>query len=224
MATRKKALSLERTPDRKRLETGKVALDISMSLDGFIAGTNDGPANPLGDGGMSLHDWIWGKKPKRAGVAPGQTATGSNREVFDELIRTTGAILTGRWTYDIVNGWGGSHPIHGVPIFVLSKDVPEKVPNGKSTFMFVTDGIESIVEQAKAAAGAKNVYVLGGANIAQQCLSSGLLDEMQIRLVPVLLGGGVRLFDHLGIGQIELKRTRVIDSPGVTHLKFRVIK
>src|ERR1017187_8539168 len=110
--------------DRKHPETGRVVLDISMSLDGFIAGPNDGPANPLGDGGMRLHDWIWGKKSKRAGVAPGKAATGSNREVFDELISTTGAILTGRRTYDSVNGWGGSHPIHGVPIFVLSKDVP----------------------------------------------------------------------------------------------------
>ena len=224
MPTKKKILSPIRKPERKRLETGKVVLDISMSLDGFIAGTNDGPTNPLGDGGMRLHDWLWGKKPKRAGVAPGQGATGSNREVIDELFSTTGAILTGRRTYDIVNGWGGSHPIHGVPVFVLSKDVPEKVPKGKSTFTFVTDGIISIVKQAKAAAGAKNVYVLGGANIAQQCLGSGLLDGMQIHLVPILLGGGVRLFDHIGIGQIELEKTRAIDSPGVSHLRFRVIK
>ena len=130
----------------------------------------------------------------------------------------------GRRTYDIAKGWGGSHPIHGVPVFVLSKDVPEKVPKGKSTFTFVTDGIISIVKQAKAAAGAKNVYVLGGANIAQQCLGSGLLDGMQIHLVPVLLGDGVRLFDHIGVGQIELERTRAIDSPGVSHLRFRVIK
>src|ERR1035438_9314553 len=92
-------LSPIRKPERKRLETGKVVLDISMSLDGFIAGTNDGPTNPLGDGGMRLHDWLWGKKPKRAGVAPGQGATGSNREVIDELFSTTGAILTGRRTY-----------------------------------------------------------------------------------------------------------------------------
>src|ERR1017187_2176663 len=99
-----------------------------MSLDGFIAGKNDGPTNPLGDGGMRLHDWLWGNKPKRAGVAPGQGASGSNREVIDELFNTTGAILTGRRTYDVVNGWGGSHPIQGVPIFVLSKDVPDKVP------------------------------------------------------------------------------------------------
>ena len=224
MTTKKKAVSSGRKPDRKRLEAGKVVLDISMSLDGFIAGKNDGPTNPLGDGGMRLHDWLWGNKPKRAGVAPGQGASGSNREVIDELFSTTGAILTGRRTYDIVNGWGGSHPIQGVPVFVLSKDVPEKVPKGKSTFTFVTDGIISIVKQAKAAAGGKNVYVLGGANIAQQCLGSGLLDEMQIHLVPVLLGDGLRLFDHIGVGQIELERTRAIDSPGVSHLRFRVMK
>jgi dihydrofolate reductase len=140
------------------------------------------------------------------------------------LFSTTGAILTGGRTYDIVNGWESSHPIHDVPVFVLSKDVPEKVPKGKSTLTFVTDGIISVVKQAKAAAGAKNVYVLGGANTAQQCLGSGLLDEMQIHLVPVLLGDGARLFDHIGIGQIELVKTRAIDSPGVSHLRFRVIK
>ena len=223
MTTKKKAVSSGRKPDRKRLETGKVVLDISMSLDGFIAGKNDGPTNPLGDGGMRLHDWLWGNKPKRAGVAPGQGASGSDPEVIDELFRTTGAILTGRRTYDIVNGWGGSHPIQGVPIFVLSKAVPDKVPKGASTFTFVADGIISIVKQAKAAAGGKD-YVLGGANIAQQCLGSGLLDEMQIPLMPVLLGDGVRLFDHIGVGQIELERTRAIDSPGVSHLRFRVMK
>jgi dihydrofolate reductase len=98
------------------------------------------------------------------------------------------------------------------------------VPKGKSTLTFVTDGIISVVKQAKAAAGAKNVYVLGGANTAQRCLGSGLLDEMQIHLVPVLLGDGARLFDHIGIGQIELVKTRAIDAPGVSHLRFRVIK
>lgn len=199
-------------------------LDISMSLDGFIAGTNDGPINPLGDGGMRLHDWTWGKKSKRAGGAPSQGANGSNREVIDDLFGTTGSILVGRRTYDIVNGWGGSHPIHGVPVFVFSKDVPEKVPKGKSTFTFVTDGIVSIIEQAKADARDKNVYVLGAANTAQQYLISGLLDEMQIHLMPVLPGEGVRLFDHPGAGQIKLERTRMINSPDVTHLRFRVVK
>ena len=100
----------------------------------------------------------------------------------------------------------------------------EKVPQGESTFTFVTDGVESAIKQAKTAAGDKNVYVVGGANVAQQCIKAGLLDEMRIHLVHVLFGGGVRLFDHLGTEQNELERTKVIDSPGVTHLIFRVAK
>jgi dihydrofolate reductase len=106
----------------------------------------------------------------------------------------------------------------------VSKDAPENVPQGGTKFTFVTDGIESAVKRAKTAAGSKNVYVVGGANIAQQCIKAGLLDEMRIHIAPLLLGEGVRLFDHLGAESIELERTRVVDSPGVTHLMFRVVK
>jgi dihydrofolate reductase len=121
----------------------------------------------------------------------------------------------------IVDRWGGSHPIHGVPVFVLSHHIPEEVPKGATPFTFVTDGIESAITQAKAAAGEKYVYVLGGANIAQQCVRAGLLDEILIHFVPVLLGEGIRLFEHIGTEQIELESTRVAESPGVTHLWFR---
>src|SRR6185503_353673 len=166
----------------RRSKMGKVVFDISMSLDGFIAGLHDSPDNPLGDNGMRVHKWIWGD---RTDGVPGDGATGVNREVLDELKNTTGAIVVGRRTYDIVNGWGGTHPFGVIPAFVLSKDVPERVPPGGTKFTFVTEGIERAIKQAKAGAGDKNVYVVGGANVAQQCIKAGLLDEMRIHLAHV---------------------------------------
>lgn len=189
---------------------GKVILDISMSLDGFITGPNDNHEQPLGEGGERLHEWIW--KGTTDDLMQGGT------------VAATGAVVTGRRTYDLVDGWSGSHPLHGVPVFVLSHNVPQKVPLGESAFTFVTNGVESAIKQAKTAAGDKNVYVLGGANVAQQCIKSGLLDEMRIHMVHVLFGAGIRLFDHLGTEQIELESTRVIEAPDVTHLRFRVVK
>jgi len=144
---------------------GKVILDMSMSLDGFIAGPNDGIGKPLGDGGAILHDWLFnGKMASRYNDF--FKLSSSSREVFDESIETTGAIVVGKRTFDVVEGWGGSHPIHGVPVFALTHHVPEKVAKGTTTFTFVTDGIESAIEKAKAVAGGKNVGV-AGANIAQ---------------------------------------------------------
>ncbi len=201
---------------------GEVVFDISMSLDGFIAGLHDGPDNPMGDNGVeALHKWIWGD---RTDGVPGEGATGTNREILAELKNTTGAIVVGRRTYDIVNGWGGTHPFGAIPAFVVSKDAPENVPQGGTKFTFVTDGIESAVKQARTAAGNKNVYVVGGANVAQQCIKAGLLDEMRIHIAHVLLGDGIPLFDQLGAESIELERTKVVDSPGVTHLMFRFVK
>lgn len=193
---------------------GKVVLDISMSLDGFITGPNDNHEQPLGEGGDQLHDWIWRDSSmlKNDELMQGGTAA------------TTGAMVVGRRTYDLVDGWGGSHPLPGVPVFVLTHDVPKEIPEGKTPFTFVTDGSVSAITQAKAVAGDKNVYVIGGANIAQQCLRAGLLDEMRLHLVSVLLGEGVRLFDHLGTEYIELESTGVIEDTGVTHLRFRVVK
>jgi dihydrofolate reductase len=193
----------------------KVVLDITMSLDGYIAGPNDGVER--------LHDWLFSGNTPSA-YSDFFRLSKVSAKVFDKFIKTTGAIVAGRRTYDLVGGWGGSHPFHGVPLFVVSSRVPNKVPKGSTPFTFVTDGIESAIRQAKAAAGKKNVYVLGGANVAQQCLRAGLLDEIQIHLVPTLLGDGIRLFDHLGAEPIELEPMRVIEAPGVTHLWFRVGK
>jgi len=143
-------------------------------------------------------------------------------ELLSEVERTMGAFVTGRRTFDITNGWGGNPPL-GVPTFVVTHTVPQEWVYEGSPFMFVREGIESAVEQAKTVAGDKGVAV-GAASIVQQCLRAGLLDEVTVNLVPVLLGGGVRLFDHLGPAPIELESTGVIEGSGVTHLTFRVIK
>jgi len=202
---------------------GKVILDITMSLDGFIAGPNDGPESPLGDGGERLFAWYFSGDTEYR--MPSGTMTfkvsPASAEVFQE-VQTIGALVTGRRTFDIANAWGGRHPVD-VPVFVVTHTLPQEWVYEGSPFTFVTDGVESAVEQAKAVAGDKTVGV-GAASIAQQCINAGLLDEIQIHLAPVLLGNGIRLFDHLATEPIELESTRVLDAPGVTHLRFRVAK
>ena len=205
--------SLNETQIRKVME--KVVLDITMSLDGFIAGPHDEVKTPL-------HQWLFnGDVPSKYNSF--FKLSKESAKVFDELVKTTGSIITGRRTYDLTGGWGGSHPVSN-SVFVLSHDIPKDVPEGSTAFTFVSDGIESAVKQAKKAAGKKNVYLMGGANVVQQCIKAGLVDEMMIHLVPVLLGDGIRLFDNLGGQQIELKQTEVIEAPDVTHLRFRVVK
>ncbi len=202
----------------------KVIVELSMSLDGFIAGPNDGVDKPLGDGGERLFKWYYSGDTNFP--LPGTDMVFKISRASAELLRESwpaiGASVTGRRTFDIAGGWGGKPP-GGGPHFVVTHTVPQEWVKEGSPFTFVTDGIESAVEKAKRAAGDKNVDVTG-ANIAQQCIKAGLLDEIQIDLVPVLLGGGVRLFDHLGTEPIELERTRVVEAPGVTHLRFRVVK
>jgi dihydrofolate reductase len=203
---------------------GKVAVGLSMSLDGFIAGPNDDPGQPLGEGGERLFAWYSGGKTeyRLPGTEMVFSVSPQSAELLREAHGAMGAFVTGRRTFDITNGWGGSPPL-GVPAFVVTHTVPQEWVYEGSPFTFVTDGVESAVERAKAVAGDKDVAV-GAASIAQQCLQAGLLDEIHIDLVPVLLGDGVRLFDHLGTGPIELQRTRVIEAPDVTHLTFRVVK
>jgi dihydrofolate reductase len=203
---------------------GKVRTGHSTSLDGFIAGPNDGPERPLGEGGERLLAWYSGgdTEYRLPGTEMVFEVSPQSAELLRETRRTTGALVTGRRTFDITNGWGGRHPLD-VPVFVLTHTVPQEWVSEGSPFTFVTDGLESAVEQAKAVAGDKDVAV-GAASIVQQCIRAGLLDEVHLDLVPVLLGGGVRLFDHLGAGPIELESTRVVEGAGVTHLTFRVVK
>ena len=203
---------------------GKVAMGLSMSLDGFIAGPNDGPERPLGEGGERLFEWYSSgdTEYKLPGTEMVFRISPQSAELLREAHARMGAFVTGRRTFDITNGWGGNPPL-GVPTFVVSHSVPREWVYEGSPFTFVTDGVESAVEQARAVAGEKDVAV-GAASVVQQCIRAGLLDEIHVDLVPVLLGGGIRLFEHLGSTPIELESTKVIEGSGVTHLTFRVVK
>ena len=213
----------------------KLTVDISMSLDGFIAGPHPSLDQPLGEGGNRLHEWAFGLEAwrERHGLSGGDT--NPNGEVVQESLANTGATIMGRRMYSggagpweddpRSDGWWGDEPPFRQPVFILTHHAREPVTKeGGTTFTFVTDGIEAALDQARAAAGDKDVLVAGGADAVQQYLKAGLLDELQIHLVPVFLGSGVRLFDELGTDQIQLEGTRVIESPGVTHIKFRVVR
>jgi dihydrofolate reductase len=186
-------------------------LYMSMSLDGFIAGPNDNPDNPGGDGFVRLHEW---------GLTPdgeGHRAGGIAGELNDEY-NATGAVLAGRRTAEQADHWGGGH--HGVPTFVLSHRPPGSEVADYPLVTYVDDGIESAMARAKAAAGEKDVLVHGGCT-ARLALEAGVLDELQIHQVPVLFGGGRRLFEELP-SRVELEIVRVIDTPEATHIRYRV--
>jgi dihydrofolate reductase len=202
---------------------GKVAVDITTSLDGFVAGPNDGPDLPLGQGGERLHEWVYGLSSwrERHGLEGGET--NRDAEILEEAFANLGAIVLGKRMFDNAHGWGDDPPF-GVSVFVLTHEPRDREVKGATTFTFVTDGIESALDQAKAAAGDKDVSIGGGANTVQQYLRAGLIDEMQIHVAPLLLGGGIRLFDGFGSDQVEFEILRVVESPVVSHLKFRVAR
>ena len=200
----------------------KVVWDVSMSLDGFIADSNDG----LG----KLFSWYFsGDTPSSFSYSNPKDSPYSrfrlskeDAEYFDETSNEMGAMVAGRRTYDSTNGWKGTYFIH-VPIFVLTHEPPSEAPTGATRFTFVTDGIESAVSQAKAVAKDKAVGLLG-ASIAKQCIEAGLLDELRVHIVPILLGSGIRLFDDGGV-PVMLKRTMVMESSsGTTHIHYQVAR
>ncbi|HEX3052527.1 MAG TPA: dihydrofolate reductase family protein [Aggregatilineaceae bacterium] len=195
---------------------GRVILDITVSLDGFVAGPNVCPEHPLGESGMRLLDWHFSDDSPANSIEEFIQLSASCREILEETAQTAGARVTGRRTYDIAGGWIGEYLAY-VPHFVLTHHVPARAAQET----FVTDGIASAVNQARAAAGDKHV-IITSPSVAQQCLQSGLLDEIQVHLVPVLLGDGVRLFDC--IDYTELECTRVIAASDVTHLTYCVLK
>lgn len=199
---------------------GKVFVDITMSMDGFIAGPNDGPEQGLGEGGERLHEWIFGLASWREphGLEGGEHNEDS--ELLDEATQRSGAVIVGRRMFDNARGWGESPPFHK-PVFVLTHETrdPEEKEGG-TTFTFV-EGIENALEQARAAAGERDVAVGGGAQTIQQFLGAGLLDEMQVHVAPLLLGGGVRLFAELD-GPREVSHLRASASPAVAHLRFHL--
>jgi dihydrofolate reductase len=194
----------------------KTVLDMSMSLDGFIAGPNDGPGNGLGDGGHRLHEWFLTSAGASHDRASDHLA-GVNREVMDELM-STGAVVVGRRTFELAGGWGGDHH-DGVPIFVMSRHQPDVAMRWPAV-TYVHD-VADAVHRAKDAAGDKDV-LMHGAFTAQRALTAGVLDELQIHLVPVLFGQGRRLFEDMPPDHIELALLRAVDGPDVQHLRYRV--
>jgi dihydrofolate reductase len=191
-------------------------LYMSMSLDGFVAGPNERPDNGLGDGGDRLHEWFSAGAPTEHAGAPGRPA-GVNGEIMDAAL-ATGAVVAGRGTAEPADYWAGDHH-DGVPIFILSRHRSGVDPR-RPLVTYVGD-VETAMADAKEAAGAKDVLV-HGVGTAQLALAAGVLDEIQIHLIPVLLGAGRRLFEHLGADHIELDPIRVVDGPGVTHLRYGV--
>jgi dihydrofolate reductase len=192
-------------------------LYMSMSLDGFIAGPNEGPGNGLGDGGHRLHEWFMTDADADHKGASGRSA-GVNGKVIDEFM-STGAVVAGRGTFEPAGGWGGDHH-DGVPIFVLTRHAPDREMRQWPLVTYLSD-VRTAMTEAKQAAGDKDVLV-HGAGTAQLALAAGVLDELEIHLVPVLLGQGRRLFDHLGPEHLELERTRILEGEaGVTHLHYR---
>lgn len=202
---------------------GKVIFNMTMSLDGFVAGPNDSPENGLGDGGEALFNWYFSGDTE-VPISDGNMVlkvSPQSAEIIKQAFDTYGAGVWGRRTFDIARAWGGHPP--GSPSFIVTHTVPQEWVYEGSPFTFVTDGVESAIRQAQQAAGDKDVVVCT-ASILQQCLNAGLMDEIHIDVAPLLLGNGVRLFDHLAIQPIELERIRVVEAPGVTHLGFRVVK
>jgi dihydrofolate reductase len=209
---------------------GKVKGQISISADGYLAGPNQSEENPLGEGGMGLHDWVvrlsaWRESHGREG---GEVNASS--EIFEEVTAGTGAVVMGRnmfgpvrgpWTEPMWNGWWGDEPPFHVPVFVLTHYEREPLTLGETTFHFVTEGVERAVERAREAAGDKDVSVGGGGQTLHQCMRAGLLDELLVNQVPLILGGGVRLFDDLP-ASVELEQLRVVEAPGVAHILYRL--
>lgn len=202
---------------------GKVIFNMTTSLDGFVAGPNDSPENGLGDGGGPLFNWYFSGDTEillSEGTPPLKISKQSAK-VLKESVSRLGAGIWGRKTFDIAHAWGGHPP--GSPAFVVTHHIPQEWVYDGSPFIFVTDGVESAVRQAKEAAGDKDVVVCT-ASILQQALNAGLMDELHLDVAPMILGQGVRLFEHLNLGPIHLERIRVVEAPHVTHMAFRIVK
>jgi dihydrofolate reductase len=208
----------------------RLRANIATSLDGFAAGPQQSVEDPLGVGGMQLHNWAFELGTWRAAHGLEGGEVNASTPVVEETLDNIGAMImgrnmfggTGRWQDQPWDGWWGDDPPFHTPVFVVTHHPREPlVMQGGTTFTFVTDGIESALGQAREAAGGKDVSLAGGASVIQQYLKAGLLDELQINLVPVLLGSGERLLDNLEDARIELECTRVVEAPGVTHLRYR---
>lgn len=210
----------------------KLRFQISMSLDGFIAGPNPSEADPLGEGGMQLHEWAFRLAAWRTPHGREGGEINASTPIIEEALQNIGATIMGRrmfgggtgpWGESPWEGWWGEDPPFHTPVFVLTHHPREPLQKQRdTTFFFASDGIEAALEQAKQAAGGKDVGLGGGADVAQQYLAAGLLDELQLNVVPVLLGGGTRLFEDAP-ADTKLEIVQTTEAPGVTHLKYRVL-
>jgi dihydrofolate reductase len=211
---------------------GKVRVHISTSLDGYVAGPNQSEEIPLGEGGEQLHEWVVELKSwrERHGMEGGET--NASDAVIQEATDNVGAEIMGRgmfgppdggpWRDDPWPGWWGEDPPFHMPVFVLTHHEREPLTLSDTTFTFVTDGIEAALERARDAAGDKDVTIGGGADVINQYLAAGLVDELELHVTPILLGGGERLLEN--VGDLKLEQLRAVEAPGVAHLKYRVVK
>jgi dihydrofolate reductase len=192
---------------------GTTIFDISMSLDGFVTASNQTAQQPMGDGGERLHEWAFGTDE-------------TNRRFFEQALDRLGAVITGRRTYDQSIPWWGADGPTGLarrPVFVVTHEAPaDNPPDG--VYQFVTDGIDSALEQAQAAAGDKDVTIMGGADLGRQYLAAGLVDEVSIHLVPVLFGTGTRMFGDVRDGHVQMRAVDVLPTPSATHLRYLIVR
>jgi dihydrofolate reductase len=211
----------------------RVRFGLSMSLDGFIAGRNPSVEDPLGEGGMQLHEWAFELAAWRAPHGKAGGEINASTAVVEDTLANVGATVMGRnmfgggkgpWGENPWRGWWGENPPYHTHVFVITHHArPPLEMDGGTTFHFVTDGIQRALDRARKAAGKKDVMLGGGADIAQQFLKAGVVDEMEIHIVPVLLGGGTRLLDGLP-GELRVQQSGAVQAPGVTHLKYRVVR
>ena len=216
----------------------KLRSRLAISLDGYVAGPNQSRKNPLGEGGLQLHEWAFATKTFRAmhgNGSGGDGETGVNDDVLRGMFDHVGATIMGRnmfgpirgpWGAEGWKGWWGDNPVYHHPVFVLTHHAHEPIPmQGGTTFHFVTDGIASALAQARRAADGKDISIGGGASTVRQFLAAGLLDELELHIVPLLLGAGERLFDGLDSAKVKLEVIRTLAGRGgVTHVKYRVVK
>ena len=212
----------------------KLRCHISISADGFVAGPNQSQKNPLGVGGERLHDWAFSLAAWRKSHDGQGGQVNESTRIMEETLENVGAGVMGRnmfgpvrgpWDDSDWQGWWGDTPPYHCPVFVLTHHKHDPIElQGGTTFHFVTDGIERALERAKESAHGQDVRLWGGAQVIQQYLAAGLLDELELHIAPVLLGAGARLFDNLEGAEIELEQVRAVNAPGVTHLKYRVAR
>src|SRR5919106_877797 len=208
----------------------KVRVHISVSADGYAAGPNQSEENPLGEGGESLHDWAIPLRAFRERHGREGGEVNASNAVLEEAQANVGAEIMGRGKFGggpgpwdpAWQGWWGEDPPFHMPVFVLTHHEREPLTLSDTTFTFVTDGIESALKQARAAAAGKDVTIGGGADVINQYLAAGLVDELELHIVPLVLGGGARLFEGVG-PNLRLEQIRAVEAPGVAHLKYRVV-